>query len=227
MENTMTLATGKMQFNVKSAKAFRDTLAKWHNADFELAVALDKKAKTVANIKGMIATDNELISKLEKGEVCHSTKSLDELKAEVTDFEARIKKESDTVAELRKVQKERLEGAYALLSKELHTAYVGFAKEEKRDEYVEALAKFFTDNGLTPTVDGINAFIACVGKKKATTRNKIANGKHNDAFSYNQWRDIFMGELCDVMGEALPIDKFIYQTMEERRKAWEEAKKNK
>ena len=32
--NTTILASGKMQFNVKSAKNFRDTLAKWHNADF-------------------------------------------------------------------------------------------------------------------------------------------------------------------------------------------------
>ena len=45
------LKSGKMQFNVKGAKDFRDTLAKWHNADFELAVALDKKSKTVTQKK--------------------------------------------------------------------------------------------------------------------------------------------------------------------------------
>ena len=221
-----TLANGKMQFNVKSAKGFRDTLAKWHNADFELAVALDVKSANVATFKAIIKTDEEQITKLENGEKVIG-KTMEELVAEIADFDARIKAESDTIAELREVQKTRLESAYALLNKDLHKAYVGYITEEKREEYVDALAQFFTNNGLEPTIDGINAFIACVGKKKATTRKKIASGKHNDAFSYNQWRDIFLGELCDVMGESLPIDKFIYKTMEERIKAWEDKKNNK
>lgn len=220
-----TLANGKMQFNVKSAKNFRDTLAKWHNADFELAVALDKKSTNVATYKRIIASDEECITKLDNGE--KAIKTREEYVAEVAEFEARIKAESDTIAELREAQKTRLESAYALLNKDLHKAYCEYITDAKRDEYVEALAQFFTNVGLEPTLDGINEFIACVGKKKATTRKKISSGKHNDAFSYNQWRDIFLGELCDVMGEALPIEKFIYQTMEERRKAWEEAKKNK
>ena len=37
------IKTGKMQLNVKSAKDFRATLAKWHNADFELAEELLRK----------------------------------------------------------------------------------------------------------------------------------------------------------------------------------------
>ena len=220
-----TLANGKMQFNVKSAKGFRDTLAKWHNADFEMAVAIDKKSEIVGNLRNMVKTDNEQLAKLENGEKTLHTR--EEYLAEIADFEARIQAESDTIAELREKQAERLESAYALLNKDLHKAYVEYITEEKRDEYVDALAQFFTNNGLEPTIDGINAFIACVGKKKATTRKKISTGKHNDAFSYNQWRTIFLGELCDVMGEALPIDKFIYKTMEERQKAWEDAKKNK
>lgn len=221
------LANGKMQFNVKSAKGFRDTLAKWHNADFELAVAIDKKNEIVRNLQTMIKTDLEVIAKFDSGERVSGRKTREDFVAEVADFEARIQAESDTLAELRNVQNTRLEAAYALLSKELHNAYVGYISEEKRDEYIDALAQFFTNNGLEPTVDGINAFIACVGKKKATTRKKIKDGKHNDAFSYRQWRDIFLGELCDVMGDALPINKLIYKTMEERQKAWEDAKKNK
>lgn len=220
-----TLANGKMQFNVKSAKGFRDTLAKWHNADFEMAVAIDKKSEIVGNLRNMVKTDNEQLEKLEKGEKVMHTR--EEYLAEIADFEARIQAESDTVAELREKQAERKEAAYALLNKDLHKAYVGYITEEKRNEYVDALAQFLRNNGLEPTIDGINTFIACVGKKKATTRQKINSGKHNDAFSYNQWRDIFLGELCDVMGDALPIDKFIYKTMEERIKAWEDKKNNK
>lgn len=219
------LKSGKIQFNVKSAKNFRDTLAKWHNADFELAVALDKKAKNVSSLKGVIETNNSILEDIEKGKKTLKTK--EELIAEIADFETRIKHESDVIAELREAQKTRLEDAYALLSKDLHKAYVDYIKDGDRETYVDALCDFFEKNGLEATSVSIDDFLACVGKKKATTRNKIASGKHNDAFAYNAWRDIFLGELCDVMGEALPIDKFIYQTMEERKVAWEEAKKNK
>lgn len=218
------LKSGKMQFNVKSAKNFRDTLAKWHNADFELAVALDKKANIVKGYKTMIATDKDIIAKIDNGE--KTMKTREELVSEIADFESRIAHESEVIRELRDVQKSRLESAYELLSKDLHKAYVDYIKDSKRDEYVESLCVFFEKNGLEPT-ESINDFVACVGKKKATTRNKIASAKHNDAFSYNAWRDIFLGELCDVMGDALPIDKFIYKTMEERVKAWEDAKNNK
>lgn len=219
------LEVGKMQFNVKSAKSLRDTLAKWHNADFELAVALDKKSKTVASYNTMIATDKDIIAKIDNGE--KSLKTREELLFEIADFESRIAHESDIIRELREVQKSRLEDAYALLSKDLHSAYVEYIKNNNRDAYVDALCTFFENNGLTPTLNSINEFVACVGKKKATTRNKIANAKHNDAFAYNPWRDIFLGELCDVMGECLPIDKFIYKTMEERVKVWEESKTKK
>ena len=213
-----------MQYNVKSAKGFRDILAKWHNADFELALAIIKKSENIKNLKGMIDTDNEMIERIDSGDKS-VMKTRDELVAEVTDFETRIAHESATVTELRKVQSERLADAYALLTKDLHKAYVDFIKNGNRDGYVDALAQFFTDNGLTPTTDGIDTFIACVGKKKATTRTKVADAKHNDAFAYTAWRDIFLGEICDVMGDALPIDKNIYKTMEERKKAWEDKKK--
>lgn len=219
------LKNGKMQFNVKSAKNFRDILAKWHNADFELSVALDKKASIVKGYKTMIETDNDIIAKIDNGE--KTMKSREELLSEISDFENRIAHESKVISELREVQKSRLEDAHNLLSKNMHNAYVDYIKNGNVDAYIDMLCDFFEKNGLEPTNDSIQEFLACVGKKKATTRNKIANGKHNDAFAYNPWRGIFLGELCDVMGDALPIDKFIYKTMEERVKAWEENKKNK
>ena len=221
------LQNGKMQYNVKSAKDFRDTLAKWHNADFELAVALDKKAKTVAQKKTSIIDCEESIAKIENGTMLASMKTVDDYKHDIECYKLDIENESKVIKELRDVQKTRLESAYALLDKDIHKSYVDYVTKGMRDEYVDALCQFFEKNGLVPTLDSINEFVACVGKKKSTTRNKIANAKHNDAFAYNPWRDIFLGELCDVMGDALPIDKFIYQTMEERKKVWEESKKNK
>ena len=222
-----TVKNGKMQFNVKSAKNFRDTLAKWHNADFELAVALDVKSKNVSNFKGMIETDRGIISKIDNGEKVIGGKTREELVSEIADFESRIQSESDTIRELREVQKSRLESAYALLTKELHKSYCDYIESGDNSTYFEELCKFFETNGVEPT-ESVNDFICAIGIRKATTRQKIASEKHTTSMSYIQWRDLFLGFLCDTMGkDILPIDKFIYQTIEERRKVWEESKKNK
>ena len=219
------LKNGKLQFNVKSAKNFRDTLAKWHNADFELAVALDKKSKNVTNIKGMIATNKGIIVDIENGK--STIKSREELECQIVEFESLIAHESKIIAELREVQKTRLEDAHALLSKELHKAYCDYIASGDNSTYVEELCKFFENNGIEPTM-GIYDFVCAIGIRKATTKQKITSEKHTTSMSYTQWRDLFLGFLCDTMGnDVLPIDKFIYQTIEERRKAWEESKKNK
>ena len=97
------LKSGKMQFNVKSAKNFRDTLAKWHNADFELSAALDKKANIVKGYKTMIATDKDIIAKIDNGE--KTMKTREELVSEIADFESRIAHESDVIRELSDVKK--------------------------------------------------------------------------------------------------------------------------
>lgn len=217
------LTNNRMQFNVKSAKNFRDTLAKWHNADFELAVALDKKSKIVASYKTMIATNNSILVDLENGK--NTIKSREDLLSEIADFESRIAHESKVIAELRNEQKSRLESAYALLSKELHKAYCDYISSGDNSIYVEELCKFFESNGVEPTM-AIYDFVCAIGIRKATTKQKIASEKHTTSMSFTQWRDLFLGFLCDTMGnDVLPIDKFIYQTMEERRKIWEENKK--
>jgi hypothetical protein len=217
------LSNNKMQFNVKSAKNFRDTLAKWHNADFELSVALDKKSKNVANYKSMITTNNEILADIENGK--STIKTREELLSEIADFERRIKAESDTIKELRDVQKSRLESAYALLSKDLHKTYCNYISSGDNSNYVEELCKFFENNGVEPTMS-VYDFVCAIGVRKATTKQKIANEKHTTSMAYTQWRDLFLGFLCDTMGnEVLPIDKFIYKTMEERRQAWEEKNK--
>ena len=219
------LKSGKMQFNVKSAKNFRDTLSKWHNADFELAVALDKKSGIVKGYKTIIATNNELIEKLDNGEKS-VMKSRDELVAEITDFEGRIAHENKIIAELREVQKSRLEGAQALLTTDLPKAYCDYITSGDNSTYTEELCVFFEKNGVEPTIS-VSDFVCAIGIRKATTKQKIESSKHTTNMAYTQWRDLFLGFLCDTMGDALPIDKFIYKTMEERQKAWEENKKNK
>ena len=210
-----TIKSGKMQFNVKSAKNFRDTLAKWHNADFELAEEILKKSDRVKALQSVIATNKEDLERLSKGEKgVLREKSV--IEAEITDYEARIDAENKALAEYRQAQTERYEGARNLLTKELYNAYVAFVTNGERDVYRDALADFFTNNGLEPCEDSLNDFINAVGKKKNSARQKVKTGKHNGNFAYTTWRDIFLGEICDVMGDALPLYKFTYVLKEKR-----------
>ena len=215
-----------MQFNVKGAKDFRDTLAKWHNADFELAVALDKKSKTVTQKKLAIKDCEESIAKIENGTMLASMKTVEDYERDIKCYLVDIENESKTIRELRDVQKKRLESAYGLLNKDLHKAYCDYITSGDNSTYLEELCKFFENNGVEPTMS-VNDFICAIGIRKATTKQKIESAKHTTNMTYTQWRDLFLGFLCDTMGESLPIDKFIYQTMEERKLAWEESKKNK
>lgn len=218
IETIGTINSGKMQMNAKSGKNFRTTLAKWHNADFELAEEILRKTDRVNAKKVLIASNEELIAKLEKGESIIGGKSMEELQAEIDTWNAEIDAENNALAEYRKEQAERYADAHALLSKDLHKAYVGYVTEGKRDEYVVALANFFADNGLEPTIDSLNVFVGAVGKKKNSARQKIKTGNHNGAVSYVAWRDVFLGEICDVMGDALPLYRFTYVLKENRDK---------
>lgn len=214
--NIETIKAGNMQFNVKTAKNFRDTLAKWHDADFALAEKILIKSDRVKKLRGMIDTNNEDLARLEKGE-SGVIREKSVIEAENIDFEARIKAESDALAEYRKAQTDRYTGARELLNKDLHKAYEAYVTNGERDAYVVALANFFDENGLEPAMNSLNAFVAAVGKKKNSARQKVKTGNHNGAISYNAWRDIFLGEICDVMGDALPLYKFTYELKENRK----------
>ena len=122
------------------------------------------------------------------------------------------------MAELRKAQSDRMSKAEELVSKDLYNAYVKSITDFSTD-YNLAIAQFLSDNGIEPCIDTINTLIASVGKKTNSARNMCKTGKHNGVFSYNQWRKIFLGELCDMMGDTLPIYKFAYVLSDKRKKS--------
>ena len=216
MRTIETIKTGKMQMNVKSGKDFRAIMSKWHNADFELAEEILRKSDRVKAIRTLIDSNADLIAKVEKGESIIGNKSVADLQSEILAWDKQIEQENLALAEYKKAQADRYADAHALLSKDLHKAYVDFVTVGERDAYICALADFFEQNGIEPAMDSLNEFVAAVGKKKNSARQKIKTGQHNGAVSYVAWRDIFLGELCDVMGDALPLYKFTYVLKEKR-----------
>ena len=213
-----TIKKGNCQFNATSAKSFRTTLAKWHNATFKIADELLAKNDRVKALRTLIDSNSKLIDKLNNGESIIVSKSLSELQSEIDTWNASIQSENDAMAELRKAQSDRMSKAEELISKDLYNAYVE-SINATTDVYTLAIAQFLSDNGIEPCIDTINTLIASVGKKTNSARNMCKTGKHNGVFSYNQWRKIFLGELCDMMGDTLPIYKFAYVLSDKRAKS--------
>ena len=213
-----TIKKGNCQFNATSAKSFRTTLAKWHNATFKIADELLAKNDRVKALRTLIDSNTKLIDKLNNGESIIGSKSLIDLQSEIDAWEKSIKSENDAMAELRKAQSDRMSKAEELVSKNLYNAYVE-SVNATTDAYTLAIAQFLANNGIEPCIDTINTLIASVGKKTNSARNMCKTGKHNGTFSYNQWRKIFLGELCDMMGDTLPIYKFAYVLSDKRKKS--------
>lgn len=209
---------GNCQFNATSAKSFRTALAKWHNATFKIADELLAKNDRVKALRTLIDSNSKLIDKLNNGESIISNKSVSDLQSEIDAWEKSIKSENDAMAELRKAQSDRMSKVEELVPKTLYELYVACMDTEK-DEYVLGIAMFLSANGIEPCIDTINTLIASVGKKTNSARNMCKTGKHNGVFAYNQWRKIFLGELCDMMGDTLPIYKFAYVLSDKRTKS--------
>lgn len=209
---------GNCQFNATSAKSFRTTLAKWHNATFKIADELLAKNDRVKALRTLIDSNNKLIDKLNNGESIIAQKSVSDLQSEIDTWDASIQSENNAMEELRKAQSDRMSKAEELVSKELYNAYVE-SVNATTDAYTLAIAQFLANNGIEPCIDTINTLIASVGKKINSARNMCKTGKHNGVFSYNQWRKIFLGELCDMMGDTLPIYKFAYVLSDKRAKS--------
>ena len=206
---------GKCQFNATSAKNFRAVLAKWHNATFEIADELLQKSDRVKALRTLIATDKTLLEKLDKGESIIDKRTMSEIQAEIDGYQSKIDHENAAMAEFRKAQADRLSKGEDLVSKTMYEAYT--KSFEDMDTYTVAIAQFLSNNGVEPCDDTIKVLISAVGKKSASARNMCKSGKHNTVFGYTQWRKIFLGELCDIMGDALPLYKFTYVLKDERK----------
>ena len=209
------IKNGDCQFNATSAKKFRSTLAKWHNATFKIADELLAKNDRVKALRTLIDSNNALIDKLNKGESIIGSKTVAELQTEIDAWSASIDKENSAMAEYRKAQSARFKEAEDLVSKSIYEAYCG----ESEVSYTDAIASFLSNNGIEPCKGTIGLLILAIGKKSASARQMCKSGKHNTTFSFQQWRKIFLGELCDMMGDCLPLYKFAYVLKDNRKKS--------
>ena len=205
-----------IRFNAKEAKDFRATMAKWHDAQFQITDALLQKAERVKNYRGIIASNNEMLAKKLSDRV--GRRSDEDLKDEIATMESKIKDENEAMAELRKAQADRLDPALKMADNALYEGYVAYYRDGDRDAYVEAMTLWFNRNGVACTRNDVGDFVNVVGKKKNSARQMYKTGKHNGVYAYTTWRTVFLGELCDTLGDLLPMHKFTYVAKNDRAK---------
>ena len=224
---TVNVESGKCQWNVKTASKFRSALAKWHNADFELAEELNKRSDAAAKYRAGITTNRALLEDLKAGKSIIGNMTEKEINAEIEEYEEKIEKLNAHIKEFRTVQQDRFEKGYSVIPDSLYPIYKEYAENlldpAYRERYYDAIAEFLYINGVTPADETINALCNAVGQRSNINKNKFKTVKHNGANAKTAWKKIFIGLLCDIMGDALPLFKFKYVPMSER----EKDKKNK
>lgn len=223
MANTA-INAGKVNFNVKTAKAFRDLMAIWHIFDFEYDDMRKKKVSQVKNAKGIIATNEELIAKKDfslHDETYYQTQ-IASMRQSIADAEKRL-------ADWKNEQEKTVEKTTAIFTKALYAEYVKFMAENdatwRVSAYTQAIADLLTENGLTPAWDTLDTLVHCVKMTNGTGSTKAETHKHLRPQTEGTWRKLFMATLCDLMGDILPTYKFRYILTKEERKAQRQAQK--
>lgn len=225
MTNT-NINAGRINWNSKSAKAFRDTMAVWHLFDFELADMMKKKANEVKNARGIIATDHELIEKKSFG--IHDKAYY---QAQIADMEQAIRDSEKRLADWKSEQEKTVSKVTAIFTRDLYKLYVASVDENENawrvSAYTQAIADMLSAQGVVPAWDTLHTLYMCVRKGKGSGNSKAETGKHNKAMTETMWRQIFMGELCDLMGDILPKYKFLHILTKEQKKAQKKAQAQK
>lgn len=217
MANT-TINAGKVNFNAKSAKGFRDLMAVWHIFDFEYDDMRKKKRQEVANAKGIIATDEELIEKKSFGQhdKAYYEDQIASMKQAIADSEKRL---ADWATE----QEKTVSKTTSIFGKDLYKAYVASMSDDngawRVSPYTQAIADLLSSQGVTPAWDTLDTLYHCVRRGNGTGNTKAETGKHTKAQTESMWRKVFMGTVCDLMGNTLPTYKFKYILTKAEKKA--------
>ena len=214
------LENGKSQFNVTSAKQFRETMAKWGNAQFDIAQEILWKNDRVKAHKTIMKSNEDMIAKLEKGGSIIGNHTIESLRADNVEIQGKIDAENAALNEYKKAQADRLTLGEKLVTSDLYDAYKSFSEDDDDDALYDAIADFLTANGVEPRHKTVTALVRKSGGDKVNSaRGKVQSGNQNGANSKSVWTKIFLGALYDIMGDAVPKYKFTYVLKDKRKKS--------
>lgn len=201
------ITSGKIQFNAKTAKDFRATMAIWHIFDFECKDYAKKYSNIIKGYKDIIARNTESIEKKNFG-----THDEAWFVADSADMAKRIEDARNEFAAWKEQQAESVQKSEKIFSKTLYKSYVASLSESdnawRSSAYTEDLATLLESNGLVPTWDTLDELYHAVSFRASTGSVSAKTGKHTMALTESAWRKVLMGRLCDLMGDTLPTYKF-------------------
>ena len=185
-----------LQLNAKELKNFRDTLAKWHIADFDSKDEKITKSTRINALKGLIATNQTIIDKSkDKAEIQLRTDEIKEWEKKIEEETARVKKHMEA-------QAPNFEAGRKLITDELVEKFEAYLddiyNDEKEAELLQAIADWFIANGATGVVaDDVRKYLRPLGRKGASARQSCLTNRHTTREKGVKLKDAFLGALCD------------------------------
>ena len=195
--------TGSVQWNVKSAKGLRDSLAKWHIADFAIADAIITRNKSARGYNAVISGKTLELRKLEKAETPDVAK-IKECLSEIANAHVQVEKYNAVITELKKAQEESLKAGTDLVAG-LYKVYA----EGSKEEYTLALANIFRSAGVEMTLPVVQSLM--VSHVAGTSTSKVKTGNHSKAMTKSAFVKAQLSLICDAEGlkGLLPEHKFV------------------
>lgn len=197
------MKTTKIQFNVTSFKATRNTISAYFGAKFDLAVELDKAKKATSDLAKVISADKEQLMRLAMGDSDGIVRTADairaSLKTNVDSYNAMIKPYNAMVEKV----SDAINKAVALFNDKdsaLYKAYVTYATDttdENYNAYAKAMSERFVALGLSDaTPENVAHFMPNVDReikgKSAVKNGDIQGAVNANAFSQAVLRKIYV-----------------------------------
>lgn len=203
-----------IQFNVKTGKAFRDALALWHIADFDMADESITKGTRIKSFNTLLESNLKDLEKLEKGEK-GVLRTKEEIENESATYILKIKAEKERVAKRNEECKKNMEKAYGLFTESLIKAIREYLENiysvDKKAIALDEMAKFFVANGFADAnSENVLPFIDALGQKKGSARKKAMSNNHNTVGTDKELVTIILGAICDEPNfrKELPLKKW-------------------
>lgn len=195
-----------LQLNTKELKDFRDTLAKWHIAEFDKKDAQITRQKKIKLNNDKIADYKSDIENLKSGKSTPIGKTADERIAEIEELIKGLEAENTDIKKVYEAHAEALDTSFEagrnLISAELLGKFENYLdhiyEDEPEEELLEAIAQWFITNGAKGVVaNDVRKYLRPLGRKGASARNSCQTGKHTTREKGNKLKDAFLGGLCD------------------------------
>ena len=185
-----------LQINTKEMKNFRDTVAKWHIANFDMADERITKSKTIKSLETLINTNNEVIAKSK------NPAEIEKRQAEIVEFQKKITDEKERVAKHIEALEPNIAAGRDLISAEflrkLENYLDNIYEDDIEEATLKAIANWFMENGAVGVVEtDVRKYLRPIGKKMSSAKKACETNRHTTREKGNKLKDAFLGALCD------------------------------